>query len=149
MFGGAAKIKEADVKAREAKYNRKVSDRAYRQAERRYGTGTEQMQAGESALMSELAQSPEMLQQIKKDIAEGSTEAQQQQAGQMNVALAQQGVRGSQAARLRGRESGRLSKDLMRDVNRLTYEDLLRRSGAKTDYLAGKARGGQAMMGSV
>jgi len=149
IIGGAAQMKEADVKAQQAKRERELQDRAYKQAERRYGKGLEMLGQGEQALYSETAASPEELEAIKKDIIEGGTAAQQQARGEMGVALEQQGVRGPQAAILRGRQAGSLSKGMMSDINKLAYEDALRRREARTGFQTSKALGGLSAAGSV
>lgn len=100
------------------------------------------MQQGESQLMSVYDTPLQELQQMKRDIAEGNTEAQQQQRRQTNLSLAQQGVRGGQAATLSNRASGELSKNLNRDLNQLTLDEAQRRRDAKANYLTNKATTG-------
>lgn len=106
-------------------------------------------QAGEQGLMQETANAPAELQAYKQALRSGQTEEQQNALGQTNLGLAQQGVRGGQAAILRNRSVGSLNRQLGQDVNQLAYQDAIRRSGVRTGYMGQKALSAQGTMGSI
>lgn len=106
-------------------------------------TGQELYNTGEQQLMNSLDHAPDELSQLKNDIATNSTQAQQEQRKQANLTFAQQGVRGGQAATSLNRTTGDLNRQMGQDVNQLAYQDAIRRSNAKTNYLGQKATTGQ------
>jgi hypothetical protein len=97
---------------------------------------------GEAGFLNSVSAPPPELTQLKSDIANQSTEAQNAQRGQVNLNLAQQGVRGGQAATLANRSSGELNKQLGYNVNQLAYDDATKRASEKAGYYAGKAQTG-------
>lgn len=84
------------------------------------------------------SQLPELT-QLVQDIANESAEAQRQNQRQINAALAQQGVRGGQAAILANRATGELNRELQRDINKTVYDEAANRQNARLDYYNKKA----------
>ena len=79
------------------------------------------------------------LQPLISDIANQSSEAQRQNQRQINAALAQQGVRGGQAAILANRATGELNRDLQRDINKTIYDEAANRQQSRLNYYGQKA----------
>lgn len=79
------------------------------------------------------------LQNLIKDIAEQNTETQRGDLRRINAVLAQQGVRGGQAAILANRAMGETSRDTMRDINKLVYDEAANRQNSRLDYYSKKA----------
>lgn len=149
IIGAGASNTQADIARQNARIQREIANRAYQQQERRFSTGRQDLASGESALMGELSQAPQEMNQYRKSLIGGQTEAQRQNLAQTKLGLAQQGVRGGQAQTLLNRSVGGLNKDLSREVDQMAYQDALRRSGLRTGYLGQKALSGQSMAGSV
>lgn len=94
---------------------------------------------GESEYLNEAnTQLPELTQLIQ-DIANQSAEAQRQNQRQINASLAQQGVRGGQAAILANRATGELNRDLQRDINQTAYNEAANRQNSRLNYYTNKA----------
>ena len=83
-------------------------------------------------------QLPELT-QLVTDIANQSAEAQRQNQRQINASLAQQGVRGGQAAILANRATGELNRDLQRDINQTVYNEAANRQNSRLNYYGQKA----------
>lgn len=79
------------------------------------------------------------LQPLIEDITNQSTEAQRQNQRQINASLAQQGVRGGQAAILANRATGELNRDLQRDINKTIYDEAANRQQSRLNYYGQKA----------
>lgn len=79
------------------------------------------------------------LTQMKQDITDQSTVAQQNMNKQLQSQLSQQGVRGGQAATQLARGTGQLNRELNWDVNQLAYDEAKTRQGARLDYTSKKA----------
>lgn len=79
------------------------------------------------------------LQKLMEDIATQNTETQRGDLRRINAILAQQGVRGGQAAILANRAMGETSRDTMRDINQLAYNDAANRQNSRLDYYSKKA----------
>lgn len=79
------------------------------------------------------------LQPLIEDIANQATEAQRQNQRQINASLAQQGVRGGQAAILANRATGELNRDLQRDINKTIYDEAQNRQQSRLNYYGQKA----------
>lgn len=94
--------------------------------------------AGEQQFMQEANTPLAELTQAKQDIAENASEAQQANARQIQAQLAQQGVRGGQAATLAGRQQGQLNREMGRDINQLAVGEGLGRQQARLGYTAQK-----------
>jgi len=146
LAGQSAQAQASSGAAREqARLNRAALDWEKEKFNRLFSTGRSDLAAGESALMAETARAPEELRRLKMDIASQGTEAQQEAAKQANLALAQQGISGPQAALIRGRSAGGLAKGMGQDLTRLAYEDVLSRRGIRTGFQGAKALAGQGM----
>jgi len=113
-----------ELEQRAEKYDQKLQDQ-FNEAEPQY-----QEEAN--------TQLPE-LQQLITDIANNSAEAQRQNQRQINASLAQQGVRGGQAAILANRATGELNRDLQRDINQTVYNEAANRQNSRLDYYSNKA----------
>lgn len=79
------------------------------------------------------------LQNVINDIATQNTETQRGDLRRINAILAQQGVRGGQAAILANRAMGETSRDTMRDINKLAYDEAANRQQARLNYYGDKA----------
>ena len=77
--------------------------------------------------------------QLVKDISDEAAEAQRQNRRQVQAELAQQGVRGGQAAILANRATGELNRNLQRDINQTVYDEALNRQNSRLGYLSQKA----------
>jgi len=98
------------------------------------GGGTEQqfLSASETA-------SPELA-QLKSDILAGKSEALGQAGQQMQSSMAQEGVRGGQAATQLRRGVGEMGTQAQRDINQLIGTEGMQRESEKRAYLAALAR---------
>ena len=123
-LNGIANRMASELEARAEKYDQKLQNQ-FNEAEPQY-----QEEAG--------TQLPE-LQQLVEDIANQSAEAQRQNQRQINASLAQQGVRGGQAAILANRATGELNRDLQRDINQTVYDEAANRQNSRLGYYSQKA----------
>lgn len=139
VIKGADAIGQANAAGDAAAYQRMIANRAYQQQQRRFKTGQAQMTTGENQLMDATSAAPAELTAMRNDIVRNASAGQVQAAGQQNLANAQQGVRGSQAAILNGRQAGGLSKDLMSQLNDLAYQNAMTRQGQQANYFSQKA----------
>lgn len=99
--------------------------------------------SGEKSLLDETSGSSPELDALKNSIATNSTVAQQNQLGQTNAALSQQGVRGPRAATIMGRAAGDLNRNLNADLTDKTYQEYVRKNNIRTGYFSNKAKAGQ------
>ena len=113
-----------NLEARAEKYDQKLQNQ-FNSAEPQY-----QQEA--------YTQLPE-LQQLIKDIAEQTTETQRGNLRQINANLAQQGVRGGQAAILANRALGQTTREAQRDINNLAYNEAANRQNSRLNYYSQKA----------
>ena len=112
--------------------------------------GSTQQQQGENQLMSETSNAPPELLQAEQDIQNRTAEGIQAGQNQMQANLAQQGVRGGQAATQLRRGVGEMAIGGMRDVNQMKADDAARRQSLRAAYLASKAsQGGQAALANT
>ncbi len=72
--------------------------------------------------------------QLVQDISDEAAESQRQNRKQVQAELAQQGVRGGQAAILANRATGELNRDLQRDINKSVYDEALNRQNSRLNY---------------
>ena len=79
------------------------------------------------------------LQNLMNDIVNQNTETQRGDLRRINAILAQQGVRGGQAAILANRALGETSRDTLRDLNKLAYDEAANRQNARLNYYSNKA----------
>ena len=77
--------------------------------------------------------------QLVQDISDEAAESQRQNRKQVQAELAQQGVRGGQAAILANRATGELNRDLQRDINKSVYDEALNRQNSRLGYFSQKA----------
>lgn len=112
------------LEARAEKYDQKLQD-MFNTAEPQY-------------LNEANTQLPE-LQQLMSDIAQQNTETQRGDLRRINAVLAQQGVRGGQAAILANRAMGETSRDTLRDINQLAYNEAANRQNSRLNYYSQKA----------
>ena len=110
--------------ARAEKYDQKLQNQ-FNEAEPQY-------------LQEAYTQLPE-LQNLIKDIAEQSTETQRGNLRQINANLAQQGVRGGQAAILANRALGQTTRETQRDINNLVYNEAANRQQSRLNYFGDKS----------
>ena len=98
--------------------------------------------AGEGALMASLNAPSAQLANVEQDILSGQSESMQQASSQMQANLAQQGVRGGQAATQLRRGTGEIGASALKDITQLKYKDEQRREASKRAYLSAKAGAG-------
>jgi len=122
---------QEEAKARRAAY------------EKMLGTGVGQMGAGEQAISQLGIAAPKELQQMKQDILSGSAESLQQGVGQLQAGLAQQGIRGGQAATQLRRGIGEMGIGAQKDINQLLGNEAMQRQAQLMAYQQAKALGGQ------
>ena len=130
-----------DVNAALARENAEARRRAYEEI---VGRGQYQLGQGESAFEQEAAAAPEELTMLKEDILAGNTESLQQGKEELATALAQQGVRGGQAATQLRRGVGEMATGAQRDINQLMGQEAMDRQAQRLAYQKSKALGGQA-----
>lgn len=123
-LNGIANDMKGQLEARAEKYDTKLQNQ-FNEAEPQF-----QQEAN--------TQLPE-LQNLIKDIAEQNTETQRGNLRQINAVLAQQGVRGGQAAILANRALGQTTRDTQRDINNLVYNEALNRQNSRLNYYGDKA----------
>lgn len=123
-----------------------ANQQAYQKAMDELGRakGAELMGAGEESLMKETESAAPELQKMMSDYAAENLLGQQENRKVVNLNLANQGVRGGQAATLANRASGDLNRGLSSDLNALAYDDAIKRRGERTKYAADKAAMGSA-----
>ena len=114
----------AALEARAEKYDQKLQDM--------FNTAEPQYQQEANTQLPELAQ-------LNKDILNQGTEAQRANRRQIEAALANQGVRGGQAAILENRALGETTRDLQRDINQNIYNEALNRQNSRLNYYGQKA----------
>lgn len=124
FLNGIANNMQNQLEARAEKYDTKLQNQ-FNEAEPQF-----QQEAN--------TQLPE-LQNMIKDIAEQNTETQRGNLRQINAVLAQQGVRGGQAAILANRALGQTTRDTQRDINNLVYNEALNRQNSRLNYYGDKA----------
>ena len=123
-LNGIASQMASALEGRADKYDTKLQDQ-FNTAEPQF-----QQEAG--------TQLPE-LQSLINDIANQNTETQRGDLRRINAILAQQGVRGGQAAILANRAMGETSRDTLRDINKLAYDEAANRQNARLNYYSNKA----------
>ena len=123
-LNGIAGGMKNDLEARAEKYDQKLQD-MFNTAEPQY-------------LNEANTQLPE-LQNLMNDIATQNTETQRGDLRRINAVLAQQGVRGGQAAILANRAMGETSRDTLRDLNKLAYDEAANRQQSRLNYYSNKA----------
>ena len=123
-LNGIANGMAKDLTARADKYDTKLQNQ--------FNSAEPQFQQEAYSQLPELTQ-------LVQDIANESAEAQRQNQRQINAALAQQGVRGGQAAILANRATGELNRELQRDINKTVYDEAANRQNARLDYYNKKA----------
>lgn len=123
-LNGITNKMQGDLEARAEKYDTKLQNQ-FNEAEPQF-----QQEAN--------TQLPELT-QLVQDIADQSAEAQRQNQRQINATLAQQGVRGGQAAILANRATGELNRDLQRDINQSVYNEAANRQNSRLNYYGEKA----------
>lgn len=112
------------LEARAEKYDQKLQDQ-FNEAEPQF-----QEEA--------YTQLPE-LQKLVEDVQNQNTETQRNDLRRINAILAQQGVRGGQAAILANRAQGETTRDTLRDINNLVYNEAANRQNARLNYYGDKA----------
>ena len=123
-LNGIANNMGSALEARADKYDQKLQNQ-FNEAEPQY-----QQEA--------YTQLPE-LQNMINDITNQNTETQRGDLRRINAVLAQQGVRGGQAAILANRAMGETSRDTLRDINKLAYDEAANRQNSRLDYYSKKA----------
>jgi hypothetical protein len=106
--------------------------------------GTGMYAQGDDQIMNETAagMSPE-LQKVQSDIQSGTAEDIARGTGEMQKNLAQQGVRGGQAATALNRGVGTMRTTGMRDVNQMALDEANNKKAIRTAYMQNKALTGQ------
>jgi hypothetical protein len=115
-LNGVASSMKSDLEGRADKYDTKLQNL--------YETNAEKFDNEANTQLAELGQ-------LVDDISQQGAEAQRQNRRQVQAELAQQGVRGGQAAILANRATGELNRDLQRDINQTVYNEAATRQGAR------------------
>lgn len=97
---------------------------------------------GESGFLAANQAPNQYLDEYSSAIKNNSTAAQELARKQMAASLAQQGVRGGQAATIMGRSLGELNRNLGNDLTSLRYNDEQSRKKALQDYYSQKSLAG-------
>ena len=105
-----------ELEARADKYDIKLQNL--------YNTNEDKFNTEANTQLAELGQ-------LVDDISQQGAEAQRQNRRQVQAELAQQGVRGGQAAILANRATGELNRDLQRDINQTVYNEAANRQNAR------------------
>jgi hypothetical protein len=114
--------------------SQQLSD-AYRQA---YQNQASNYSTGESNLANLYSKSPEELETLKNQALTGQAEELQQGTGQLNAALAQQGVRGGQAATQMRRGIGEMTKNASENIQNIIANEAINRAKEQRQYSAGE-----------
>ena len=115
-LNGVASDMKSDLEGRADKYDTKLQNL--------YEANAEKFDNEANTQLAELGQ-------LVDDISQQGAEAQRQNRRQVQAELAQQGVRGGQAAILANRATGELNRDLQRDINQTVYNEAATRQGAR------------------
>lgn len=115
-LNGVASSMKDDLEGRADKYDTKLQDL--------YSSNIDKFDTEANTQLAELGQ-------LVDDISQQGAEAQRQNRRQVQAELAQQGVRGGQAAILANRATGELNRDLQRDINQTVYNEAATRQGAR------------------
>lgn len=113
-----------ELEARAEKYDTKLQNQ--------FNEAEPQFQNEANTQLPELAQ-------IKQDVLDENTEAQRANRRQIEATMARQGVRGGQAAILENRALGEQSRDALRNINQLAYNEAANRQNARLNYYNQKA----------
>ena len=124
----------------EQKRQAKLREEAYKQALEKAGG---MAAGGEEMFLSEAGKSPAELEAMRQNILSGEAEALQAGAGQLQAGLAQQGVRGGQAATQLKRGIGEMATTAQRDITGLMGQEAMQRAAEKRAYAQQKAFLGQ------
>ena len=112
---------------------------AYQRAQQQYGTG-------ETGLAELYAEAPEELEILREQALTGQAEELQQGVGQLQSALAQQGVRGGQAATQLRRGIGEMTEAASENIQNLIAREALQRAGDERQYRTAQQQALQQFM---
>ena len=112
---------------------------AYQRAQQQYGTG-------ETGLPELYAEAPEELEILREQALTGQAEELQQGVGQLQSALAQQGVRGGQAATQLRRGIGEMTEAASENIQNLIAREALQRAGEERQYRTAQQQALQQFM---
>lgn len=102
----------------------------------------ETRQAGEQSFYNNVNTQNPYLDIIGQDIRNNTNDTLNAGRNQLNASLAQQGVRGGQAATQLARGIGNITTDANRDINQMMYGDYNQRNQLKAAYDQAKALAG-------
>jgi hypothetical protein len=150
QFGLTQQLERDQMAQQGSQFGQTLADKQQMDAARRQAfqnslsAGGQQMAGGEAQLMEETQAglSPE-LQQMQSDIQAGTTQDIARGTGEMQANLAQQGVRGGQAATQLRRGVGEMRAAGMEGTNRMAFEDASNKKAIRTAYMQNKALTGQ------
>ena len=117
-----------------------VNNEAFESAK---NTGENQFGTGEKDFLTAVNTASPELAQMEADIKAGTTQSMGEARGQIGAALAQQGVRGGQAAANMARQLGTMGIQEQRDINTMKGNEALQRQAELRAYMASKAKTGQ------
>lgn len=145
-LNGISSSMKSDLEGRAEKYDQKLQAMAGALEEKMLaqpGEYEDKLQAllydAEPQYLKEANTQLGELEQLNKDIVAQSADAQRQNRRQIQAELAQQGVRGGQAAILANRATGELNRDLQRDINQNIYNEAINRQNSRLGYTQTKA----------
>lgn len=116
---------------------------AYRSA---YQGTSADYKTGESNLAELFAKSPEELETLKKQALRGESEGLQEGTSALNAALAQQGVRGGQAATQLRRGIGETTTGATENIQNLMANEAINRAAEKRQYTEQQQQAKQQFM---
>jgi hypothetical protein len=131
------KIAERELNARLNAYNSML------------GTAGGLASSGEQAFLQESSQTAPEVQQRQLDILGGQAEDLNNYNQQLQSSLAQQGLRGGQAANQLKRGIGEQAQTATRDINQLLSQDAMQRQSQRMAYQQQKAQIGQQGLTSL
>jgi hypothetical protein len=104
---------------------------------------------GESQFMNETGKAPTELETAKNDILTGNAKALNQGASEMQANLAQEGVRGGQAATQLRRGVGEMATGAQNNLNTMALTDAQEREKQRAAYLSAKGSAGNQTYGGL
>lgn len=144
FFGGAGAARGS---ASEAKRAAEEEQRRYEARKAAYqdmiNRSKGDFTTGEQAFTQEATTALPELQTMEQQAATLGSQALQDTAGQMQLGLAQQGLRGGQAATQLRRGLGEVGKGTQQNINKMKFDEANQRAGERRQYQSGKAARGQ------
>lgn len=140
MLGGAASSGASNKRAYKIYKQRK---KAYEDLINR---SSDMAATGEKQFLGEYANQPTELNAARNALLNRESESLQKASSQIGANLAQVGARGTQGALAQTEAVGDIANKAIQDIDLESYQDALRRRGAKGQFFGTKAATGQSGM---